>query len=50
MRPRRQVPYSVLTALWPVCRYSYSRDAYILRVIGRWVGPVLRPTNRKGQA
>jgi hypothetical protein len=42
MRARRQVPSWVLIVLWPAYRYSYSRDAHILRLIGRWVGPVLR--------
>jgi hypothetical protein len=29
-----------------VFRYSYSRDAYILRVVGGRVGPVLRAERR----
>ena len=31
-----------ITALAPFFRYSYSRDAYILRGIGSKRGPVLR--------
>jgi len=27
-------------------RYSYSRDAFVLRGVGRSVGPVLRPNRR----
>jgi hypothetical protein len=30
-----------------VLRYSYSRDAYVLRGIGRSVGPVLRVNRRE---
>jgi hypothetical protein len=30
----------------PVLRYSYSRDAYVLRAVGRSLGPVLRPDRR----
>jgi hypothetical protein len=26
--------------------YDYRRDAYVLRVVGRRVGPVLRPDRR----
>jgi hypothetical protein len=43
MRRRRTVPGWVLTVLWPMFRYSRSRDAHVLRIIGRQVGPVLRP-------
>jgi hypothetical protein len=32
--------------LSPVFRYSYSRDAYVLRVVGSRVGPVLRAERR----
>ena len=46
MRPRREVPGWALIVLRPAFRYSYSRRGYILRIIGRWVGPVLR--ERKG--
>jgi hypothetical protein len=34
----------------PLLRYSHSRDAYILRVIGGKAGPVLRPERRRGGA
>ena len=27
----------------PMFRYSYSRDAYVLRVVGGSRGPVLKP-------
>lgn len=42
-RPRRAVARGVLTGLTPIFRYSTSRDAYVLRGIGRRVGPVLKP-------
>lgn len=30
-------------------RYSSSRDAYVLRGVGRRMGPVLRPDRRRSQ-
>jgi len=45
-RPRRYVSKQWLTLLAPVLRYSASRDAYVLRGIGRRYGPVLRPDRR----
>jgi hypothetical protein len=30
----------------PILRYSVARDAYVLRVVGRRVGPVLRLDRR----
>jgi hypothetical protein len=30
-----------LTLLWPLFRYSMSRDAYVLRLVGNRAGPVL---------
>ena len=41
-RPRHEVPGVVVALLRPVVRYSVSRDAYILRGVGRRFGPVLR--------
>ncbi len=32
--------------LTPVFGYNYSRDAYVLRGVGRRVGPVLRADRR----
>ena len=43
-RRRRHVSPWVLVALKPFFRHSYSRDAYVLRLIGNHVGPVLVPT------
>lgn len=41
MRPRKPVPRLVLWLLRPAFRYSLTRDAYVLRRIGRRRGPVL---------
>jgi hypothetical protein len=32
--------------LAPLFGYDYRRDAYVLRVVGRRIGPVLRPDRR----
>ena len=32
--------------LWPAFRHNHHRDAYVLRMVGRRVGPVLRPDRR----
>lgn len=47
-RRRREVSPGVLAALSPLFRHSLTRDAYVLRGIGRRVGPVLteRPPGR----
>ncbi|MGO9488184.1 MAG: hypothetical protein ACLQBB_04045 [Solirubrobacteraceae bacterium] len=49
-RPRRYVSRNWLTIGRPVLRYSKSRDAYVLRLVGRKWGPVLRQNRRGGQA
>jgi hypothetical protein len=46
-RPRRYVARQWLSLLKPLFRYSYPRDAFVLRVVGRHVGPVLRPDRRR---
>ena len=45
-RPRRYVHRRLLAALTPAFAYNANRDAYVLRVIGRRFGPVLRPDRR----
>jgi hypothetical protein len=40
-RPRRKVSASLLRALRPLFHYSAGRRAWVLRGVGRWVGPVL---------
>ncbi len=49
-RPRRYVSRPLLMMGRPVLRYSKSRDAYVLRLVGgRW-GPVLRRDRREGKS
>jgi hypothetical protein len=45
-RPRRYISRHLLLLLRPAFRYSAMRDAYVLRGVGRRVGPVLRPNRR----
>jgi hypothetical protein len=45
-RPRHYVASHWLTLLALAFRYNYSRDAYVLRVVGRHFGPVLRADRR----
>jgi hypothetical protein len=40
-RPRHHVNPVVLALLRPALRYSYTREAYVLRGIGNHRGPVL---------
>lgn len=46
-RPRRYVSGTALSALRPMLRYSRTRDAYVLRLVGARRGPVLRPDRRR---
>ena len=41
-RRRREVSQGMLNALGGVLRYSASRDAYVLKLVGRRWGPVLK--------
>jgi hypothetical protein len=50
LRKRRYVARRWLTLLSPALRYSYSRDAYVLKGVGRSVGPVLRQERRDGRS
>lgn len=45
-RPRRYVARQWLLLMRPVLRYSTVRDAYVLRLVGRRTGPVLRVDRR----
>jgi hypothetical protein len=47
-RPRRYLARPMLVVLKPVLRYSVTRDAFVLRGIGRSAGPVLR-VDRRGE-
>jgi hypothetical protein len=40
-RRRRAIAPHTLAVLRIAFRYSYSRDAYVLRVVGNRIGPVL---------
>jgi len=46
-RPRRYVARPLLFAFRPALRYSATRDAFVLRGVGRHGGPVLRPNRRR---
>jgi hypothetical protein len=46
LRTRRYVPPRWLTLVRPIFRYSRSRDAFVLRGVGRSIGPVLRVDRR----
>jgi hypothetical protein len=45
-RRRRYLPRSAFVLLLPAFRYSPTRDAYVLRVVGNKLGPVLREERR----
>jgi hypothetical protein len=46
-RPRRYVAQRWIRIGRPVLRYSQPRDAYVLRLVGRKWGPVLRSDRRR---
>lgn len=45
-RPRRYVAKHWLLVLRPLFAYNFTRDAYVLRGVGRHHGPVLRSERR----
>jgi hypothetical protein len=45
-RPRRYAARHWLIVLRPLLRYSATRDAFVLRLVGSSFGPVLRPDRR----
>jgi hypothetical protein len=45
-RPRHYVGRHWLILLRPALRYSYTREAFILRGVGSSIGPVLRMERR----
>jgi len=45
-RRRHYLSHRGLVFLAPLFRYCPLRDAYILRLVGRWTGPVLRVDRR----
>jgi hypothetical protein len=46
-RPRRYVSRHWLLICRPLLRYSVTRDAFVLRIVGDRVGPVLRVDRRR---
>jgi hypothetical protein len=46
-RNRRYVSRYLLILLTPLFRYSSARNAYVLRLVGRQRGPVLREERRR---
>ena len=48
-RPRRYIASQWMAMLRPFVRYSSSRNAYVLRGVGRQFGPVLREDRRSGR-
>ncbi|HEX9480460.1 MAG TPA: hypothetical protein VF927_00030 [Solirubrobacteraceae bacterium] len=49
-RPRRYVARHWVVLGRPLLRYSEPRDAYVLRIVGRKWGPVLKLDRRHGGA
>jgi hypothetical protein len=47
-RPRRYISPRLLAALRPLLRYSTSRGAYVLPLIGSRLGPVIKPRTPAG--
>jgi hypothetical protein len=47
-RQRRYVNRWITRLLWPLFRYSEGREAYVLRAVGHWRGPVLKRDRRGG--
>ena len=45
-RTRRYTAQHWLVLAAPLLRFSQSRDAYVMRVLGTKVGPVLKPDRR----
>jgi hypothetical protein len=48
-RPRRYVARHWFTLMRPFVRYSKTRDAYVLRLVGSNSGPVMRVDRRRQQ-
>jgi hypothetical protein len=48
-RTRRYISPGLLTVLRPAFRYDFARSAYVLRIGGERLGPVLRPDRRRRQ-
>jgi hypothetical protein len=48
-RKRHYLNPRLLAMLRPLFRHSPSREAYVLRLVGNRVGPVLKPSYREPQ-
>ena len=48
-RPRRYISRTTLLLCRPGLAYSGRRDAYVLRVVGDHMGPVLREDRRRSR-
>ena len=48
-RPRRYLSRHWFTLMRPFTRYSKTRDAYVLRLVGGKMGPVVRADRRRQQ-
>jgi len=48
-RPRHYVPRPTFLLLRPLLRYSTTREAYVLRIVGIRFGPVVRIDRRARQ-
>ena len=48
-RKRRYIDQRLLALLRPLLRYSGTRDAYVLRLLGNRAGPVLRVERRRSR-
>jgi hypothetical protein len=46
-RSRRYISRYRLLMLRPLLRYSVTREAFVLRLVGNSIGPVLRPDRRR---
>jgi hypothetical protein len=49
-RPRRYVARHWLVLTRPFLRYSEARSAYVVRIVGRKWGPVLREDRRSSES
>lgn len=47
VRSRRYIARHWLLLLRPLLRFSLTRDAFVLRAIGNFAGPVIRPDRRR---
>jgi hypothetical protein len=47
-RPRHEIPRPFLFVLKPIFRHDRHRDAWVLRIVGKQLGPVLRPHGYRG--